>query len=360
MVNSRVVSYGAKVALAWLLGTSLLVAQTTKSRLLKICVAGNAAPEVKRDAKRIYDAVSSSPLLSLLGANGVETEDSIALSSMDIGARAYHHLILVGLPSDPMINAAWQREAKVEDGGFYIFGFGHLRGTIGYIESDRNPFLHSQAIASAPYETEVITITGSSPAGIDLAVDAFLQGGLINGVVAAPGWTRPSPTLLDRNPLTLPLDAFPDAPQTAGDAIRVGVTQAGENEYRDEFQDTGLMPTSIVRVKYSSPGLWGKAAQQEFSSSVEYQNGLHRRAIGETLWVAQFATAGEAAEAAAKIAQSAHLQKEGSGWIGNGPSSNSIADLISPTEKLKMQLAVWSSGNKVMMSDVAGLSYRMH
>ena len=34
--------------------------------------------------------------------------------------------------------------------GLYVFGFGHLKGDIGLIESDRNPFLHSQHVRRAP------------------------------------------------------------------------------------------------------------------------------------------------------------------------------------------------------------------
>lgn len=338
------------LAVAWLTGSSLLAGQTPQGRLLTICVAASAPPEIRQSAERILQGVASSPLLSLLGAEGTRMEDSTALSSANTDARALHHLILVGLPSDPMIRMAWRQEAKVEDGGFYIFGFGHLRGTIGYIESGRNPFLHSGAISAAPYETEVITITGSSPAGIDLAVDAFLRNGLINGVVAAPGWTRPSTTLLDRDPSTPPIDALPQAPAREGANIRIGITEAGENEYRDELQDTGVLPVSIMRVKYSRPDLWRVSAGKESSSITDYQNGLDRRAIGETLWIADFASPREAAEVATRIARSAQLKKQGIGWFGTISDSH-------PPAKSDPPLALWVSGKKVLLSNVPGLRY---
>jgi len=355
-MNARILRLSLLFAAVSISVTGILTAQTTDRRTLKICVAADAPFEIKQSAERIHAGISTSPLLSLFGANGVTMEDSAALLSGNIEGRAYHHLILVGLPTDPLIQAAWQREAKIEDGGFYIFGFGHLHGTLGYIESDRNPFLHSEAVVDAPYETEVITITGSSPAGIDLAVSAFLQSGLVNGVVAAPGWTRPSTTLLDRPPLELPIDPLPDAPLKAGNVVRIGVTQAEESEYRDVLQDTGITPSSIWRVKYTGASLWGPAEKFEKSSMLDYLNGLDRRAFGQTLWIAQYPSPHDAAAAAGKIAESAQMQKQGSKWTGNGPWDKSSAATATTPNPLSMQLVLWVSGNKVLLSNVPGLS----
>jgi hypothetical protein len=334
-----------------------LSAQATKSRTLKICVAGNADPGIEASAERIRAGISSSPLLTLLAANGVSLEDSGRLASGPIEARAFHHLILVGLPGDPLIQAAWQHEAGVEDGGLYIFGFGHLRGTLGYLESDRNPFLHSQGIAAAPYETEVITITGTSPAGVKLAVDAFLTAGLVNGVVAAPGWSRPSKTILDRDPLTLPLAPVTLAPAAAGDAHRIALTQASENEYRDVLQDTGLTPSAIWRVKYSEPGAWDGAAPLEALAPRQFLAGLHRRAFGNTLWIAQFASPTEASAAAKQIADAAHLQPTGSGWSGPQPFGNTTAEPHAPASAAPPPLTLWTNGSAVLLSTVAQLTH---
>jgi hypothetical protein len=330
----------------------VLSGQATVARTLKICVADNAPPEVRESAERIRAGISASPLLSLLATNGVSLNDSGKLYSGPVESRAYHHLILVGLPSDPLIQAAWQHESAVEEGGLYVFGFGHLRGTIGYIESDRNPFLHSAQIAAAPYETEVITITGSSPAGVRLAAEAFLTSGLINGVVAAPGWSRPRTTILDRAPLTLPLGPLALAPATVGDARRIGVTQSAENEYRDVLQDTGTTPVTMWRVKYFEPGAWDPAAPAEASSPAEYLNGLHRRATGNTLWIAQFASSSEAASATVKIAEAAHLQKQKTGWSGPRPSGNYVAEPNTATGEPALPLTLWVSGNTVFLSTV--------
>jgi len=334
----------------------VLCGQAANTRTLKICVASDAPPEVRASAERIRAGVSGSPLLSLLAANGVSLEDSARLPSGPVEALAYHHLVLVGLPSDPLVQLAWQHEAAVEEGGFYIFGFGHLQGDIGYIESDRNPFLHSAAIAAAPYETEIITVTGSTPAGVQLAADAFLKFGLINGVVAAPGWSRPHTTILDHDPLTTPLEPVAFAPAVAGNARRIGITQAGENEYRDVLEDTGIKPESIWRVKYFEPGVWDKTAPAEGSSPAEFLNGLHRRATGNTLWIAKFTSVKDAAAAAQKIAEAARLSRHGAAWSGPGPSGNLVAEPNGVPGEPAPLLVLWTSASTVFLSTLPELN----
>jgi hypothetical protein len=326
-----------------------MAGQNVAGRTLKICVAEDAAPEVKQSADRIRESISTSPLLSILGMNGAEIVDSGKLASSSPEARAYHHLILVGLPEDPLIHAAWQREAAVEDGGFYIFGFGHLKGTLGYIESDRNPYMHSSEIKASPYETEIITITGSTPAGVRLATDAFLRYGLINGVVAAPGWTRPSKTILDHDPLTLPLDLPTFPPRKTPNTTLIGVTQAGENVYRDVLADTGVSPSAIWMLKYYEPGVWDHGAPLEASAPAEYLNGLHRRAFGHMLWTARFASSDEATRSAAKIAEAGHFEKQGGGWVGTQPSGYFIAEKPDPKAP-PAALTLWTDGDWVVMS----------
>lgn len=291
-------------------------------RGLKIAVAPDAPEAVRRAAQRVLEAANAPTAPKLLrvmdgGDAPRELSDSVQLLAADGKARAYNHLILVGLPDDPLIAAAWQRESRVEDGGLYIFGWGHLRGDIGEIESDRNPFLHSAAIPTAPFETEVVTLTGSSPAGVVLAVEAFLKQGLINGTVAAPGWTRPRKTILDRDP-PAPDFALPAwLPARAGEAGLVGVSAGGEDEYRGVAADTGSTPLEIWRAKYYASGAWdGAGALRAFDA---YSCGLHRRAYGNTLWMARFASAQEAAQAAPRIAGAAKLTQSGAAWAGAQP-----------------------------------------
>lgn len=307
-------------------------------RTLKICVAGDAPAEIKAAASNILAGVQTQPLLSALaeGKPPASLTDTKALAAGSNDARAYSHLVVVGLPTDPIIVQAWQRNARVEEGGFYIFGFGHLRGTLGYIESDRNPFLHSAAVASTPFETEIVTITGDTPEGVALAADAFLKQGLVNGVVAASGWKRAGTTLLDHDPLSP--DFAVDLPVKADK--KIGLTQAGEDEYRGVLADTGLMPAAIWRLKYSVPGAWDGAGASR--SIAQYLSGLHRRAYGNMLWCAKFNSSGDAAAAAPKIAAAAGLSQKGNTWSGGGNSKDAT---ILPME-------LWQAQAWVVMSSL--------
>jgi hypothetical protein len=270
--------------------------------------------------------------------------------------RAMRHLILIGLPDDPLISACWQHEARTEEGGFYIFGFGHVRGDIGYLESDRNPFLHSEAIGSTPFETEVVTLTGSSPAGVVAAVDAFLSHSLINGVVAQGPWSRPSITLLDRDPLvpgaTIP--AF--VPAHAGASERIAVSQGGEDECRGVLADCQVEPKQIWRVKYHHADAWSMGGAQHTIAA--YSAGLHRRAYGSTLWLAQFASAAEAASAAPLVAKAAHLGKHGEEWSGAQPPYSSEKE--SPGPLMLWQHDEWLVMSTLDAQDAAAVRSAMH
>ena len=240
------------------------------ARGLKICVSSDAPQAVKDAANQVLAAVATQPLLTILagGTPPTPVTDSAALMTGPIPARAYNHLIVVGLPNDPIIQAAWQHEALVSKDGIYIFGFGNLQGDVGYIESDRNPFLHSSKIKTTPFETEIVTLTGLTPEGVRQAVAAFINKGLINGVVAGPGWTRTSPTLLDRDPLG-PDFVPPAVPHQVGNATCVGVTSANESEYRGALEAAGAKPLQIWQFKYYVPGAWDDAGA--LSGSVDVQ-----------------------------------------------------------------------------------------
>lgn len=289
-------------------------------RGLKICVAADAPAPVRQAAAGLLQVVGTHPLLKVLaGAHApVALTDSAALLAAKPEERAWDHLVVVGLATDPLLQAGWQREARFTADGIYVFGFGYLRGDVGYIESDRNPLLHAAAIPQAPYETEFISLTGTSPAGVALAVAAF-QKGLVNGVVAAPGWTRPRANLLQRDPL--PSDFrlpswVPD--QFWGGLVRIGWTQAGEDEYRGVLRDAKVMPVEIWRVKYYRPGVWdGVGAVAAVDA---YAAGLHRRATALTLWLARFVSEEEAGQALPLIGAATGLQRGPVVWTGPQPA----------------------------------------
>lgn len=314
-------------------------------RGFKICVSSTASPGVHAAAQQVLDAVTVHPLLSVMAQqaqppSALTTSESLVAATLE--ERAYSHLVVVGLSDDPLIAPLWQHEARRVSGeAWYVFGHGYVTGTLGYIESDRNPYLHSRKIPRAPFETEVVVLTGSNAAGVALAVDAFLRRFLVNAVVAAPGWTRGKATVLDRDPVGAQ-HALPSwVPTTAGTATRIGTTAPGEDEYREVLDDTGIKPVTLWRVKYFAPGNWDGAGSD--AAIPAFAKGLHRRAYAFTLWMADFSTDAQAEEAAPKIAEKAKATTQEGGWRAAQPEY-SWGD--APAEPLLL----WRKGSWVFMS----------
>jgi hypothetical protein len=329
--------------LAVLAMQAVALAAPVPQRSVKVVVSHDAPAEVKDAAAAVVAAAKTNPLLKLFaGDKPVETVESEKLLAAAPADRAYSHLVLVGLTNDPIIQRAWQHEAQPSAQGIYVFGFGQFTGDLGYIESDRNPFLHAADIKAAPFETEIVTITGTTPAGVTAAARAFIQQGLVNGVVAAGKWTRSEPGLLDRDPLAENFTVPTILPEQVGKLTRIGITQASEDEYRGVLQDTGIEPLEIWRAKYYVPGAWdGAGAAAAFKA---YHTGLHRRATGNTLWAARFDSPEHATQAAEKIAGAASLHRRGSDdpYLGQQPPFSSN-DSPGP-------LALWCKGEWVLMS----------
>jgi hypothetical protein len=314
-----------------------------------LCLDPRLGGEGQQMVQAIQAGVGKSPLLTALAssrpARMLPTGEPTPQLVKEL---AYSHVILIGFADDPLIRSAWQREARMGSGGMYVFGFGNLKGRLGYLESDRNPFLHSSLIERAPFETELITITGTDKAGIGLAVRAMVERGLVSGIVADAGWTRGTPTLLDRAPLPVDFEAPAMLPMSLGRLSRIALVQASEDEYRGVLDDTGIEPLSIWRAKYYALGVWdGKGAASAF---VSYTSGLHRRAYGNTIWAARFSTSADATSAAKKIAGAARLSAGGRGWIGALPpyaNGTYVGESASPGT-----LELWNDGTMVMMSSL--------
>lgn len=314
---------GSSGSLLYAMHPSRLLAFSTTSappkRGLRFALDSRCSADIRRAVQQFIASVATQPLLSVMA--GRERPALVEVSQLlaHPDELAYNHIIFIGRPDNPLFIAASQREALFSSGSIYVFGFGAFRGDCGYIESDRNPFLHAARISSAPYETEFITITGTSDQGILLALDAFKQCSLVNGIVAKEGWQRTETTLLDRDPLppSFVLPTF--APPQFLDYTRIGITQSSEDEYRGVLADTGITPQLIWRAKYYRPGVWDDAgASAAFDA---YSNGLHRRAYGNTLWLAQFAHSSAAAAAAPRIATAAGLrEKQTNLWEGMQPA----------------------------------------
>jgi hypothetical protein len=298
---------------------------------LLVVHSAQADASMAQHARELAQATSSHPLLSQLASSGVpavqrSSEDlqpvaqhvaQRAASASEWMALATNHVILVGLTDDPLIAMAWRREARSEPGGLHVFGFGHLRGDIGYVESGRNPFLHAAAVPQAPMETQLTILTGSSVAGVQLAVRALLDRHLLNGVVAARGWQRGPGTLLDQNPLAPEFTTPPAAPAQLAGMSRVGWTQASRDEYMGVLTDTGTEPVEIWRAKYLNPAAWEGAGSIHALDA--YMAGLDRRAYGNTLWMANFGSAQKAMAAMPRIGQAAGMRQTGDGWQGSQP-----------------------------------------
>ncbi len=308
-------------------------------RGLLIILSSSASPGMFKVAHSLLEAATQHPLLRVMaGSAGARIASYDQLLKSDPTAIAYNHIILIGKPDEDPIQSAWQREATIGYGGkasdIYVFGYGHLRGDLGYIESDRNPFLHAANIPFAPYETEVITLSGTSDAGIAAASNAFLTHSLVNGIVAAPGWKRPETTLLDRDPLALTFALPTLAPPTLGGMTRIGVTQSSEDEYRGVLADTGVETAEMWRFKYFPANGWDIA--RSVGAFDAYAAGLHRRAYGNTLWLARFSDAGAAQGALPKIAAAAKIQQGGAqpSYAGGGyPGERASAGPLTLTQQ---------------------------
>ncbi len=324
------------------------IAASSLSPRRGLCIAldSRTSSAVHGAVQAMVDELLTHPLLSIMSAG---EKPKLIDTTRLLGSQtelAFNHLILVGRPDDPLLVAAWQREAQFSAKGVYVFGFGGLSGEIGYVESDRNPFLHAINIPSVPFETEIVTLTGTTDDAIVLAVHSFITRGLVNGLVANNGWKRTETTLLDRDPLSPQFDLPLIAPEQIGNYTRIGCSQAAEDEYRGVLEDTGIEPQQIWRFKYYSPGNWdGKGSVTSFDA---YSNGLHRRAYGNTLWLARFNSANEAAGAAPKIAATAKLTPRANRWTGVQPP---YANGTYPGEKVSAgPLMLWQEKDWLAMS----------
>jgi len=287
---------------------------------LKIAVSATAPPMVQQAADRVLQATPQHPLLSILASGGKPTqvEDTQALLSGPLNNRALTNLIVIGLSDDPLVKACSQREARFDQGGVvYVFGFGYFQGDVGLIESERNPFLYSSPVAKAPYSAHVLVLTGSTPAGVALAVDAFLQSEIINGVAVAVAFQRPKRCLVEASPWTPAFLPPPGIAPPSSTWKQIGITLIGGTELSGALEEGGELPVGGVKVKYWRPGAW-TGAGSDFSFR-HFSTGLHRRSAGNCIAVFQFATPMAAAKAAPGIAQTAKLGAKGPNrWLKEG------------------------------------------
>lgn len=343
---------------ALIIGTSLLLAggvlaaageDRAARRAILVCASSGAAPAVKAAAKALAESPESAPALKALigtqGAGPVVRETSEALIA-GYDRCAYNHLVVIGLRSgDPLLEKAWEHYVSVDEKSrsLYAQGWGHLRGDIGIVESDRNPFLHSRRVSAAPFETVIIKLTGTSEKGVLAAVEAF-RAGMLNGLAPAGKVERLKRTVLDLDPLPLPAPlAVPDTLPPSG-AVRAGWSQAPANEYR-AYADLGQPePLQIWRCKFLFPDSLGRAG------IAGWMAGLHRMAYGNAVTMAEFRTPEEAQKVALLIGSTKGFKRSEAVagapvWLADQPTDERMPKPLG-------SLAVLAVGRCVLLSSL--------
>ncbi len=328
-----------------LLVVATLASGEPAQRGLLVACAGDADPAIRQIAERIHAA--DTPLLAALAGTAprLPMGDSRKLVAGDVSVRAFNHLIVVGLPDDPLVGQAWQYEARNEAAGWYGFGFGIIAGEVGWLESGFSPWLHSAAIANPPYETQAIVVTGNGIPGVVMAGEALLAHSLVNGLVARPGWTRPHTTLLDRDPLVGDPNLPTWLPIRTGDWTRIALSQCGADVARGILADAGIEPQACWLAKYYRPGVWDEAGGA--AARRMYVAGLHRRSFANAVLVVRFSDDGSAAAALPKCTAVANLDMKGAVYTGRGHGLDGEKDSEVP-------LTAWRDGPWLVFSTLPG------
>ena len=275
-------------------------------RQILICSSSQASPDLQKLVDDFSAQAANVPVLAALVA-GKEAVGITKSSSEDLlvpkayNTAAHNHLIVIGLRSqDPLLDKTWGFGAGVDEASksFYATGYGYMSGDVGWVESDRNPFLHSRRIKSAPQDTLLFKISGTSEAGVAAALHAF-EGGMLNGFVTAGPLTRPKTTLLDLDPSAEPAPGtLPVRLQIGQDtAALIGWTQPSEEEYRAVLEAGDTEPVKMWRYKYLVPGILEKSPIERWLGSV------NRMAYGNAIDIIQCHSSDEAASAAAAMSK---------------------------------------------------------
>jgi len=298
-----------------------------KNRGVLVCVGENASGPIRKAAQELAAGAQGVPALRALiktqGPSGPvrlvpgetlmirDPRRSDRFEGKAFEQAAYNHLVVIGLASsDPLVKQVWDVGAAVDEKAktIYMEGYGAIQGDVGYIESTRNPFLHSQQMPSATFDTCLFRISGTSEAGVLAAVKAF-RGGMLNGLVPAGNIARPEKTILDLDPsveacpLPFPRSVtIPGNENKNGKAFLAGWTQAAANEYRAYLDRGGHEPDRVWRLKYLRPDNFNRIDPEVWSC------GFHRKAWGNAVTVARFASQEDAADVVKSI------RNEGKNW----------------------------------------------
>jgi hypothetical protein len=274
-------------------------------RNIEICTSQQASDGIKKGAADLVSGAGNVPLFKALiaagDANSIVSKTSEGL--MDPKAfneAAHNHLVVIGLASqDSLLQKIWGYTTTIDEGkkSVYAEGWGYMSGDIGWVESDRNPFLHSQRIRTVPEDTIIVKISGTSEAGVLAALTAF-QGGLLNGFVVSGAMLRPQTTLLDLDPQPAPAPfTLPATVQTDGKtATLAGWSEVPAAEYRGVLEKSQIEPKCMWRYKYLNQGIL------EQRPDIRWLGSVHSKAFGNAVDVIQFNSEQEAQQAASSLA----------------------------------------------------------
>ena len=347
-------AYVTTVSITLLLG-QFCMAAPQRPRGCKVCVSDKAPAALQRLAERIVaHQKKHATLKTLSDGQAIRLASTEELLSQPWEQRAFTHLVVIGMADDELVQQVWQNEADIDNDRIYVHGVGYLEGDIGFIESERNPFLYSPQVHTAPYTAMVITITGTTVKGVSLAANAFLDQGLTNGVVAGDGWRRTEETILDSEPLAASFQVPKVLPRRVGPWQLVGLTACPEPDYRGVLAQVGAEPLEMWRSKYHKPGEWDLPGSK--NSFMSYLASLHRRAYGNSLLVMRFADQQTAGQARGRIAAGARLRQSRDGMmigVQPIPSSKGFRDPGNPDlDTWNAPFSVWATGEWVFLSSL--------
>ena len=267
----------------------------------------------------------------------------------DLERAAGKHLLVVGRPANNRVlerfASHWtlDRDAYyasapapphnyMPTSGYYAAGYVELPTdgpACGYVEWDRNPYWHyatnflesvnrSEDALALPYR-QLVRITGNSAGGVSAAVEAFLDRGLLTGVVMNPAdWPKAAGTMWTLSP-TEGLAWTGELPPTwraaaaaGGTRDKVSLAWAGWQAadaalYAGVASQAGARPLAMARAKFLTEAGWNvppylvKDPAHPMTRSPLFEASLARRASGNEFLLMRFADADAARAAAGKL-----------------------------------------------------------
>jgi hypothetical protein len=296
-----------------------------------LVIVGDQAPDLEVQAAQRLAA-------RLVASGG--PKDNVVLASVintDLEKAASHHLLVVGTEASNRVldrlGSHWvlnrdgyyaQRtpyESFMPTTGYQAAGYGTFPNnpgeSVGYVEWDRNPYWHyatnlamddAAAQAKTPVATQpaqlpyrqIIRITGNSPGGVVLAVNAVLDRHLLTGVVTAkdilPGsmglfsidtahaaWPKMAPGWIPTS----------DVQEGALSLMFAGWHLADSMTYAGFEEASGQAAAHIWRGKYLTEKLWDYAPSVvvdpafSMSRSPLFEASISRHASGNEFFVAE-------------------------------------------------------------------------